>query len=296
MSWQRSAPAPASCSHSCTALAGKHRKDRPLLPALTLGTGASPELLQPILLPPQLVNKKSMRELLKSPFPLTSRGARIEAAFQRPRPARGDCAPVDEKAEVTPRTADSGQRTARSPTAPLTAAGPGAHGLQKGAERRGEEEEEREAKGAESCGTQGQPRGDSGTESGQPQRRAPTSIVHRNHISSHPGPGCFYTPQCRRRRSPPPPAHLPAPSTKRLRGNTRCVDTERGRVHGPNGLRGEMRQLGAKRAAADMWLEVGWWHRAGRGAPGRAGSDPAGADFCCPWATPAYGARARRGE
>lgn len=41
------------------------------------------------------------------------------------------------------------QPTAPPPhTAPLTAAGPGAHGLQKGAEPRGEEEEG-EAKGAE---------------------------------------------------------------------------------------------------------------------------------------------------
>lgn len=138
MSWQRSAPAPASCSHSCTALAGKHRKDRPLLPALTLGTGASPELLQPILLPPQLVNKKSMRELLKSPFPLTSRGARIEPAFQRPRPARGDCAPVDEKAEVTPRTADSAQPAALPPHSPRRGRAPTAsrRALSGGAKKR----------------------------------------------------------------------------------------------------------------------------------------------------------------
>lgn len=86
----------------------------PLLPALTLGMAASPELLQPTLLPPQLINKKSMREQSKSASPLTSRGARTAPAFRRPPPARGGCAPGDEREQRSPRV----QGAARSPATP----------------------------------------------------------------------------------------------------------------------------------------------------------------------------------
>lgn len=90
-------------------------------------------------------------------------------------------------------------------------------------------------------------------------------MLHHHHTSSHLGPGGFYTPQCRRRRNPPPRLICQRRQQKGSAGMRRCVNTERGRVHGTNG---------PKRGDAEARCEaLRSGHMAGRGmvAPGGVG-------------------------
>lgn len=90
-------------------------------------------------------------------------------------------------------------------------------------------------------------------------------MLHHNHTSSHLGPCGFYTPQCRRRRNPPPRLICQRRQQKGSAGMRRCVNTERGRVHGTNG---------PKRGDAEARCEaLRSGHMAGRGmvAPGGVG-------------------------
>lgn len=275
----------------------------PLLPALTLGTAASPELLQPTLLPPQLINKKSMREQSKSASPLTSRGARTAPAFRRPPPARGGCAPGDEREQRSPRgqgaahspqprhpTPPHSPRRGRAPTASRRAR---SRGARKKRERR--RARSRERRGRSSAGA-APLRAGSHSAALQPPCYT-TTIPHRTS-----GPVAFIPRSAGGGGTHLPGSFASAVNKKAPREcaavSTRSVDACTAQM----APREETRRLGAKRSAADTWPAEGWWHRAGWGATGSPGSYSAGADSCCrdasvgPRETPAYGARTRSGE